>query len=84
MSIPILHTHSFPSTKPRNIVFCQESTCTEVRVGLKKGKLRELTPQEKLSLLAIQMEDLAIAQAMQIIHGKERGLQIARNRLGYG
>lgn len=44
---------------------------------------RPLTPDELLTVTAHMMEACAIANAMTIIHGRERGVRRAREVLGY-
>jgi hypothetical protein len=77
------HEHRFPAAKFKVAVMCRVSDCTEWRIGTKRGGLRELTPDELITLAARMMEEIAITEAMQIIHGKERGLQRAREVLGH-
>jgi hypothetical protein len=66
---------------------CREDECTELRVGERRNGARVWRPptgDETLSITARMMEDIAVAQAMQIIHGRKRGLERARYLLGYG
>jgi len=66
--------------------------CTEMRVAVGGSRMsryglarswRPLTSSEQIDVLAIMMEDVAIMQAMQIIHGRVEGEQRARQALGY-
>ena len=79
------HDHDFGNPAPGTVVICQFQDCPEMRVRPRdrRRKLRKLTYSETIDVLAIQMEDIAIAQAMTIIHGPERGIQRAREALGY-
>jgi hypothetical protein len=77
------HVHDFGQSKFKVVKMCQIGDCTELRIGTKRGGFRELTGEELLTAAARMMEDICIAQAMQIVHGKERGMQRAREVLGY-
>lgn len=68
MSQTPTHRHAFGRwKKPNRIHFCRD--CAEVRVATTAGRLRELTGAEKIALLDRQLKDIAVAQAMQMIHG---------------
>jgi photosystem II stability/assembly factor-like uncharacterized protein len=45
---------------------------------------RPLTGEELLAVTAHMMEAIAIGEAMQIVHGRDRGVARAREVLGYG
>lgn len=81
------HEHDFGDARQAPIGSvrpCRVGDCTEWAVRRPRlVRWDALTPSERLDLMAIQMEDIAIAQAMQIIHGQERGLRRARQVLGY-
>lgn len=79
------HEHDFGDPAPGSVVYCVVNGCVEMRVRPrdKRRKLRPLKPSEQIQVMAIQMEDIAIAQAMTIIHGRERGIRRAREALGY-
>lgn len=79
------HEHEFPKAKFREVVMCRSdpANCSEIRIGTKRGNLRNLTGNELLSVVAHMMEDICVVQAMQIIHGPERGMKRAREVLGY-
>lgn len=77
------HEHEFEGSPEKGRVgMCIDRNCTAVRVGTGR-KWREPTGSEQLSITARMMEDIAIADAMIIIHGKERGMKRAREVLGY-
>ncbi len=88
------HEHEWDrDPEPGLIGWCRVKGCQEMRVGTprnrgprggpKRSVWRELTASEMVSLVGLMMEDLAYVQALQMIHGKERGL--ARYRyLAYG
>lgn len=63
---------------------CRVGDCTKWGVRhRRKVRWEEPTVEELIGLTAHMMEAVAIAQAMQIIHGSERGLARAREALGY-
>lgn len=77
------HEHEFDGSPKRNLVrICVDRNCRELRIGTGK-RWRKLTADEYITVTAHMMEAISIAQAMQIIHGKERGLDRARQVLGY-
>lgn len=76
------HEHNFGESKFKVVKMCSVDDCTELRIGTKRGGWRELTPTEMLDAVAVMMEQICIAQAMQIVHGKERGMKRAREVLG--
>jgi hypothetical protein len=79
------HEHDFSHIPYRHAGMCRRGDCTEMRVyeGWKKG-YRKLTATEMVDVLVIQIEDIAIAQAMTSIHGETYGMRRAREVLGYG
>lgn len=77
------HEHVFGRAAFRHLAWCQVAGCTEVMVGTKRGRLRPLTVDERISLIARMVEDIAVEQAMTLIHGPERGHQRALEVLGY-
>lgn len=78
------HEHEFDGKPTEGLVrMCVDRNCTALRVGTGR-KWRELTGTELVSVTARMMEDIAVAQAMTIIHGRERGMKRAREVLGYG
>lgn len=79
----VRHEHVFGPAKFQHLVWCQVAGCPEVMVGTKRGRLRPLTVDERISLIARMMEDIAVEQAMALIHGPERGHQRALEVLGY-
>lgn len=78
------HQHRFSPQRRRvgTIVWCLEPGCGSMRVW---GRLthRPLNYTETINVIAHMLEATAIGQAMQIIHGRERGLRRAREVLGY-
>ena len=80
------HEHRFKlKGPPGTVLFCEADVCGEVRI-VTSGKIRTMrrpTVDEQLTIIAHMMQATAIGQAMQIIHGKERGIQRAREVLGY-
>ena len=83
------HEHDFgldPRQAPIGTArMCRAPDCTHWGVR-HRGRVRweDPTADESIRLTAHMMRDIAIAQAMQIIHGRERGLARAREMLGYG
>jgi hypothetical protein len=77
------HEHVFAVPRYRVVTMCSVEGCTEMRVGTRRGRLRSLTPDEVVSVIARMMEDIAVAEAMTVIHGRERGIARAREVLGY-
>lgn len=77
------HEHDFGQPRYRWIAMCAYHDCTELRVGTRNGRHRTLTSDELIAVTAKMMQDVAVAQAMRIIHGPERGLARAREVLGY-
>lgn len=68
------HEHEFDGPPDRGALrMCVDRHCTEWRVGTGTA-WRELTSNEHTSLTLLQWEDLIMVEAMQVIHGKERGL----------
>jgi hypothetical protein len=79
------HEHEFGAARFREVAMCRaDDDCTELRIGTRRGGLRTLTADEYVSVLCRMMQDVAVAQAMTIIHGPERGMARAREVLGYG
>lgn len=80
-----LHEHDFRVDSPRGTVcFCTTASCGAMRIiDHRSGQLRELTLDELFTVTAHMMEATAIGQAMQLIHGREHGLERAREVLGY-
>jgi len=60
-----------------------QTDCTEWAVRDTGQRWRAPTPTELTSLVMHMMEAIVIAQTMQIIHGRERGMVRARQALGY-
>lgn len=84
MSEVTTHEHEFDGPPKRGHVgMCVDRNCTAIRVGTGK-RWREPTATELVTITARMMEDMAVAQAMTIIHGHERGMKRAREVLGYG
>lgn len=77
------HLHVYPERPQEGAVeVCRVRDCPEWRVW--NGMFwRKLSGTELIDLTAILMEDIAIGQAMTIIHGEERGIKRAREVLGY-
>lgn len=69
------HEHKFGKPEFKTMVMCSVEECTELRIGTKRGRWRELTIEETITAMAIMFEDIAVGRALQMIHGKERGLQ---------
>lgn len=81
---PAEHEHRFGGYQgPRQLGWCLEPRCMEVRVGDYRGVWRRLTVDETFGLVEHMMYATAIGQAMTIVHGHDRGLQRAREVLGY-
>lgn len=81
------HDHDFGDARTAPIGsarMCKVGDCTQWGVR-HKGRVRweDPTPDEQVSLVARMMEDIALAQAMQMIHGRERGLGRVREIRGY-
>lgn len=75
---PGAHEHQFAGDQPeRHLVACEVPGCTNWRI-VDHGALRELNAKERVSLTCLMMEDLILAQAMVLIHGRERGLERIR------
>lgn len=76
------HEHRYPegSSPEGTVVFCLDCAAWQVSTG---AGLREPTAQERVTVVARMMEDVAYAQALQIIHGREEGLARLRRLRGY-
>lgn len=80
------HEHRFKlQGGPGTIVWCEHERCVEMRVVTfgKYRTLRRLNADELVTVTAHMMEAIGIGRAMQVIHGRERGLARARAVLGY-
>jgi hypothetical protein len=81
------HEHDFGDARAAPIGsarLCTVADCVQWGVRHKyRVRWEDPTANELVSLTARMMEDIAIAQAMQIIHGPERGLARARYLRGY-
>lgn len=77
------HEHQFGEPKFRVVQMCAVEGCVEMRIGTKRGRFRDLTTDERIAVTARQIEDIALVQAMQIIHGPDYGLQRVREIRGY-
>lgn len=81
-----LHQHAYGPPAERGIVrqCIAGDGCAHLNVvDHGTGQWRDLTGTELLNVTAHMMEDIAITQAMQIVHGPERGLARARQLLGH-
>lgn len=68
------HEHVFGPVKPKGTIgFCRVEGCAEMRVA-NWAIWRKLTVDEQISVTAYMMEELAMVDAMRMIHGPERGL----------
>lgn len=64
---------------------CHVAGCTQWGVRHRRRvRWEDPTVDELIGLIDHMIYATAIGQAMQIIHGRERGLQRAREVLGYG
>lgn len=81
-----LHQHAYgPPAERGSVRHCIAGDgCVHLNVvDRRTGQWRDLTVDEQINVTAQMMEDICIAQAMQIVHGPERGLARARQLLGY-
>jgi hypothetical protein len=77
------HRHRFGRWWPEGrVAMCGIGDCTAIRV-VRGGQMCELSYDETIAVMAHQLEAIAIAQAMMMIHGRERGMRRAREALGY-
>jgi hypothetical protein len=51
-------------------------------IRLDKVPKSKLTDREKMAALAIAMEDAALVESLQLIHGREAGMAMYQERLG--
>lgn len=75
--------HDLGEPRPGVVQMCRADDCTALRIGTRRGRWRELTFDEQSAVTAHMMQAIAIADAMVIIHGPERGMRRAREVLGY-
>ena len=77
------HDHEYDGAPDDGIVrMCVDRRCHHVAVGTGTA-WREPTTAEQTEITLFMMNDVIIAEAMQMIHGKEAGARRARYLLGY-
>jgi len=78
-ALTVDHPHDWPMHKLNEIHMCKVDGCVQLAVCIVgEGDLgpgrRSLTNKEQTDATILMWEDTIMVQAMQMIHGKERGM----------
>lgn len=74
--------HDFGEPVDGHVRMCSHLKCIQMAVA-EGGSWREPTGTELLDITATMLEDIGMAEAMMLIHGRERGLARYRDSAGY-